>query len=84
MSDLTKDLHEAIEATLDPNEIAIQWIISVEVAGENSARYLVTRGGGGHDGSDEPMSWTVLGLLEASAAIVREHIVDLPEDGDDE
>lgn len=83
-------LHDAIQASLDSDEIAISWVLVVDVAGPDETRYLGHRAGGGHDGESMPMSWQALGMMQAAALLasdqVRSHTVDRddPEGEDDD
>lgn len=77
-------VHEAIGGLLDEGEIVIHWVLTIDVAGTNDTRYLAHRAGGGHDGSDNPMAWTALGMLEASVGLAKHQLLDMTVDTDDE
>lgn len=77
-------VHEAIGGMLDEGEIAISWVLTIDVAGPDDTRYLAHRAGGGHDGQDAPMAWTALGMLRASAALAEAQLLDMTVDRDDE
>ena len=82
-----KAIHEAIGASLDEGEIAISWVLTVDVAGPDDTRYLAHRAGGGADGTDAPMTWQALGMLEASAQLAADQVRDCTvsaEDDEDE
>lgn len=80
-------VHEAIQSWLDEGEIAICWTLTIDVAGPEDTRYLAHRAGGGFDGTENPMTWTALGMLEASVGVAREQLSvsteEPPEDDDD-
>jgi hypothetical protein len=83
--------HEAIGGLLDEGEIAISWVLTIDVAGPDNTRYLAHRAGGGHDGSDNPMAWAALGMLRASVVAAEQQLLDMTvdididdDDGDDE
>jgi hypothetical protein len=81
-------VHRALSDSLDEGEIAISWVVTIDVAGPEDIRYLAHRAGGGADGTDAPMTWQALGMLEASAQLasdqVRECTVRAEDDEDDE
>lgn len=62
-------LHDTISDLLDEGEIAIGWIVIVDVAGPDGARYLSHRDGGGVDGTDPPTPWNAVGMLQAASAV---------------
>lgn len=76
-------LHEAIQGYLDEGELAISWCLTVDVAGPDGERYLAHRAGGGADGMDNPMAWTALGMLRASASVAEEQLLAATTDTDD-
>lgn len=85
MSDEAKrHLHDAIQGYLDEGEIAISWVLTIDVAGPNDLRYLAHRAGGGADGGDNPMAWTALGMLRASVGVAEAQLLDMTGDTDDE
>lgn len=75
-------VHEAIGGLLDDGEIAISWVLTVDVAGPNDVRYLAHRAGGGIDGADNPMAWTALGMLRASAGVAEQQLLGMTYDAD--
>lgn len=78
MNDEAKQrVHEAIQDWLDDDEIAICWVLTIDVAGPAETRYLAHRAGGGIDGDDNPMAWTALGMLQASARLAEEQVLDM-------
>jgi hypothetical protein len=83
VSDEQHRLHEAIESILDEGEIAISWVLMIDVAGPDRRRYLAHRAGGGADGSDYPMAWTALGMLMGSADVARKQLLDSTQDHDE-
>lgn len=76
-------VHEAIGGLLEEGELAISWVLTIDVAGPDSSRYLAHRAGGGADGEDNPMAWTALGMLQASARVAEAQLLDQTEDTDD-
>lgn len=82
--DAYRRVHEAIGLLLDEGEIAINWTLTIDVAGQGDIRYLAHRAGGGHDGTDAPMAWAALGMLEASAGLAREQLLCCTVDDDDD
>ena len=82
--DAQRAVHEAIEALLDEHEIAISWVLTIDVAGPDDVRYLAHRAGGGADGNDNPMAWTALGMLRASVGMAEEQLREMTFDSDDE
>lgn len=77
-------VHEAIGALLDDDEFAMNWTLTIDVAGPDGRRYLAHRAGGGADGSDSPMVWTALGMLRASVQVAEEQLREqTPGAGDD-
>lgn len=69
-------VHNAIGALLDDSEIAVSWVLVLDVAGPEDMRYLGHYNGGGHDGLNAPMPWTILGMLQAGVGIAREILSD--------
>lgn len=80
MSDAQKAVHEALGLYLGEGEIAVGWCLTIDVAGQDGHRYLAHRAGGGHDGTENPMAWTALGMLTASADVARQQLIDSTED----
>lgn len=80
------ELHEAVEGILGDGEVAISWVLVIDVAGTSGNRYLAHRAGGGFDGEENPMAWTALGMLRAGAALAEQQIRDctVNTEGDDE
>lgn len=78
-----KAVHQAIGGLLDEGEIAISWVLVVDVAGPDDTRYLAHRGGGGHDGLEKPMCWNALGMLRASVLSAEELVTDRTVDRED-
>lgn len=68
-------VHEAIGDLLDEGELAICWVLTIDVAGPDERRYLAHRAGGGVDGADYPMAWAALGMLKASARLAEDQVV---------
>lgn len=82
--DAKQRVHKAIQGLLDEGEIAICWVVTVDVAGPDEVRYLAHRAGGGVDGDDNPMAWTALGMLQASVGVAKHQLLDMTVDEDDE
>lgn len=80
---------EALGAFLDEGEIITGWIVSMEVVGPNG-RYLAHRAGGGADGTEEPKTWIILGMLDAGRIEAEDALrastvphYDPPDEGED-
>jgi hypothetical protein len=78
--DAARAVHAALKKYLDEGEIAISWCLTIDVAGPEDVRYLAHRSGGGIDGTDVPMAWTALGMLQASADMARNQLRDMTVD----
>lgn len=84
-----QQIHDAISKTLESGEIAVSWIVVVDIAGPNGARYLSHRGGGGIDGSEPPTPWMALGMGNAISDVARDQMLSVtyieqdPEDEED-
>lgn len=77
MSDGAKRrVHAAIQALLDPGEIAVCWTLTIDVVGPDGTRYLAHRAGGGVDGTDLPMQWTVIGMARSTLLTAEQQIID--------
>ncbi len=74
--------HEAISGLLKEGEIAVGWTLTVDVAGQDNVRYLAHRAGGGVDGSQRPMTWTAMGMLQASLDAARDQLRESTTDAD--
>lgn len=72
--DATRAVHEAIGGYLDEGEIAIAWTLTIDVAGPDDTRYIAHRAGGGIDGTNAPMVWTALGMLQASVGVAERQL----------
>lgn len=83
-ADAKRRVHAAITALLDDGELAISWVLTIDVAGPNGIRYLAHRAGGGADGSDNPMAWTALGMLRASVGMAEQQLLSMTHDFEDE
>lgn len=79
-----RKVHEAIGELLGDGELAISWVLTIDVAGPDDLRYLAHRSGGGVDGGENPMAWTALGMLRASVGVAERQLLDMTEDADDE
>lgn len=85
-----QQLNDAIRAQLAEDEIAVGWVLVIDVAGPNNSRYLSHRDGGGVDGYDSPTPWSALGMGQALSAIANDKILaatynelDLEDDADE-
>lgn len=67
-------VHEALAGYLDPDEIAVAWVLTIDVAGADGTRYLAHRAGGGDQGDEAPMAWTALGMLRASMQVAEQQL----------
>lgn len=76
-------VHDALEAFLSENEIAVGWTLTIDIAGPDERRYLAHRSGGGHDGTESPTMWTAAGMLQASADVARAQLAESTVDPDD-
>lgn len=74
-------VHEALGGYLEDGEIAVGWVLTIEVIGADDRNMLLHRAGGGMDGSQHPTAWTALGMLTASGDIARRQILDTTGDG---
>jgi hypothetical protein len=79
-----REVHEAIAGLLGEGEIAVSWVLTIDVAGVDGARYLAHRAGGGSDGAERPMVWTALGMLRAAVRIAENQLDDCTEDAGDD
>jgi hypothetical protein len=77
-------VHAALKDYLDEGEIAISWCLTVDVVGPDNTRYLIHRAGGGVDGTDAPMAWTALGMLETSADTARDQLREMTVEPDED
>lgn len=88
MTDPNEQVHQAInQAFLDDGEIAINWVVIIDIAGTDDSRYLSHRSGGGHDGNDAPTAWAALGMLRSGVLLAEAQLVDMTtydEEPDDE
>lgn len=82
--DAQRAVHEALAGYLDEGELAVGWCLTIDVAGQDDVRYLAHRAGGGFDGTDSPMMWTALGMLQASVDVARRQLADCTSSTDDE
>lgn len=76
--------HEALGGFLDEGELLVSWVVVAEVAGPDHCRYLVHRAGGGVDGTDAPMAWTALGMLQSGARLAEDQVAESSRDPDGE
>lgn len=77
-------VHEALRSYLDEGEIAVNWCLTIDVAGEDGVRYLAHRSGGGVDGSDVPTMWAAVGMIRSSLITAEKQVEDLTRDTDEE
>lgn len=75
-------IHAVLQDHLGDDQIAVAWFLIVDVAGADGTRGLQHRAGGGAEGHDAPMTWTVLGMLTAAADLARAQMSDSAEDAD--
>jgi len=79
-----RGVHGALAAYLDENEIAVSWVVVIDVAGQGDIRYLAHRAGGGAGGTDSPTAWAALGMLTCAQALAQEQLTSSTYDPDDE
>lgn len=85
MSDeAARAVHDGVGLYLDEDEIAVSWVLTIDVAGPDGRRYLAHRAGGGHDGADAPMAWTALGMLQSSVRLAEDQMAGSTVDREDE
>lgn len=84
LEDTTAQVNDAVAGYLDDGEIAVCWILTMEVVGPDRRRYLAHRAGGGHDGSETPTVWAALGMAESFTDDARRQLRTFSADGDDE
>lgn len=77
-------VHEALKGYLAEGEIAVAWTLTIDIATPDGCRYLAHRAGGGYDGTDAPMAWTALGMLQASRDVASQQLLDSTGDVDEE
>ena len=77
-------VHEALKLYLEEGELAVAWTLTIDVAGPDGNRYLAHRAGGGYDGTENPMAWTALGMLRASADVAEVQLRESTRDADDD
>lgn len=46
-------VHKAVQGLLREGEVAISWVLTIDVAGPDQSRYLAHRAGGGHDSTED-------------------------------
>lgn len=67
-------VHKALGAYLEDNEIAVGWVLTIEVLTDRGVHGLCHRAGGGMDGSGAPTAWAALGMLQASSDVARDQM----------
>jgi hypothetical protein len=77
-------VHEALAEYLDDGELALSWVLVIDVAGMDGERYLAHRAGGGADGTDSPISWAALGMLQAAARVAEQQVLEATLGEDEE
>lgn len=77
-------VHDALACFLDDGEIAINWTLTIDVAGPHETRYLAHRSGGGHDGTEHPTAWVAFGMLSASAQRAEAYMAEYTFSPDDD
>lgn len=75
-------VHDAIGGLLDEGELALNWVLTIDVAGPDETRYLAHRAGGGIDGTDNPMVWAAIGMLRAGLVTAEAQLLDVTADDD--
>jgi hypothetical protein len=74
-------VHEALKEFLDEDEIPVCWVLTIEIA-RPDGNHLLHRAGGGINGTDNPMAWTALGMLQSAAGLAAQQVVDNTRDPD--
>jgi hypothetical protein len=80
-----RSVHEGLAGFLDEGEIAISWLLVIDVAGQDGKRYLAHRAGGGIDGQEQPTIWGAAGMLTCALDEARGQMSDAtePPEGDE-
>lgn len=81
--DAAQAVHDALKLYLDDDEIAVSWLLTIDVAGTDNVRYLAHRSGGGADGTEQPTVWTAVGMLKAGVLNAEDQLLDMTRDFDD-
>lgn len=76
-------VQDALGGLLEPGELVVRWVATVEVVGPNGVTYLAHRAGGGADGDDRPTAWAALGMLRASVLLAEDQVREMTVDVDD-
>jgi hypothetical protein len=71
-------VHEAVKDYLGDDEIPVRWVLTIEVA-RPDGNHLAHRAGGGFDGTENPMAWTALGMLQAATRTAEDQVADMTE-----
>lgn len=69
-----RSVHAAVLGYLEDDEIAVDWVLTVQVQNSDGVSGLLHRAGGGMDGSNGPSAWAALGMLQASSDIARDQM----------
>lgn len=72
--------HDAIEGLLDDGEMAVSWVLAIDVVGPDDVRYLAHRSGGGIDGAAAPTLWAGMGMLRAALIAADKQIGESTSD----
>jgi hypothetical protein len=78
------EIQQAIQDSLDDGELVINWVLTVDIAGPDDMRYLAHRSGGGVDGTDHPMIWTALGMINAAKLVAESQAISATYGEDEE
>jgi hypothetical protein len=73
-------VHEALSGFLDDDEITINWVLTIDIAGPDNRRYLAHRAGGGADGTEGPAAWHALGMLQCASDVARDQLRGMTEE----
>ncbi len=84
MDDPRETVNEAIKTLFRPDELVVCWVLVSDVVRADGTRFVAHRAGGGHDGTERPMTWTALGMLSAAEAVAKSQILGSTEDAEDE
>jgi hypothetical protein len=73
------DVQEALGGFLKEGEIITGWCVVAEVADQNGRR-LIHRAGGGAEGTEPPMIWTAIGMLQTGQRMAEDQLAQRHKD----
>lgn len=77
-------VQRALQELCEEDELVLSWLVVMEVAGQGDVRYLEHISGGGIEGTDPPVVWQIVGMLEAALQGARDQLYDCTADVDDD